>query len=115
MWTGKQLMDSINKTLKFIATEDQTILLHYNDSNQCNVVDTFCIKILDLIDNLSISPDTTIIFGAKANIWVKGASTVNWSPSNTLDCSSCTNTQAMPFETTLFTAEIIDSHGCKKY
>jgi gliding motility-associated-like protein len=114
LWTGKQLLDSTNKTLKFIATEDQTILLHYNDNNQCKVIDTFCIKILDLVDNLNISSDTTIVFGAKANIWVKGAASINWSPSNTIECSSCPSTQAMPMETTLYTAEIIDSHGCKK-
>ncbi|MBK7225431.1 MAG: gliding motility-associated C-terminal domain-containing protein [Saprospiraceae bacterium] len=114
LWRGEQLLDSTNKKITRKIERDQMIFLDYFDSNQCPISDTFCIRILDVIDDFTIASDTTIILGGKANLWVKGVNSVQWSPSNTVDCPSCLSTIAMPSSNTIYSAEILDKNNCPK-
>lgn len=114
VWRSSTFVDSINRKLSLAPTTDQNITLHYTDINNCIVVDTFCIIILDKTNSISISNDTTILLGDKANIWVRGVKNITWEPSTDVACASCPVTTAMPSHNTIYNANVIDSFDCPK-
>ena len=58
--------------------------------------------------------DTTIDVGGTAilNAEVFGPGTIQWTPSNTLNCDDCFEVEAQPVITTTYTVSITDNNGC---
>lgn len=64
-----------------------------------------------------VSKDTVLCEGSTAQLSVKSKSigtplTYNWTPSNNLSCSNCTNPVATPDKTTMYYVTVTDTAGC---
>jgi gliding motility-associated-like protein len=57
--------------------------------------------------------DTLINYGGSATVNASGCVSYIWSPSNNINCGTCTTIIATPSVTTIYTVSAIDSGGCK--
>ncbi|HXC06433.1 MAG TPA: gliding motility-associated C-terminal domain-containing protein, partial [Bacteroidia bacterium] len=62
---------------------------------------------------VTVSHDTTLIYGNSILLQVNGTGTYSWSPSSSLSCSTCPNPIASPISTTEYCAIGLDNFGCR--
>lgn len=111
-WRGSFLnpKDSIQKIGKLLA--DTIILLDFLDENACSGTDTFCIQISRNLDEVRISPDTTIHFQDEVVLEITKGFTYKWMPEKYLDCYNCYLVHSKPDSNISYVVEVKDSLGC---
>lgn len=73
---------------------------------------------ISILVNVNQSPtadagtDQTISAGNTVVLNGNGGGSYLWSPSTGLDCSTCQNPMANPFQTTIYSLTVIDTNGC---
>jgi len=106
---------SNNNTFTNLTSGDYDILIQ--DSNGCLWADNFT---LDNPTEFTINPltDLTVRIGNKVelspqiNIPVSNIESIQWTPSEGLECSDCLTTIAQPDVTTTYSLQIITIDGC---
>ncbi len=84
-------------------------------SGVCNTTPAVVASVeVNHVPDLDISPDTTIGFGANANLWTSNETGYSyaWTPAATLSNSEIYNPIASPAETTEYTVVVTSEHGC---
>ena len=85
-------------------------------SNELGCLDTTSAKItVHPIPELITSPDTLVCYGDSAFLSVSGAELYNWFPNYGLDNNLLSNPVAMPYQTTTYSVEAIDTNNCYNY
>ena len=88
------------------------------DITLIHTTSTGCVDTLDTsvtfypIPIIDAGKDTTICAGDFAVLQPSGGTSYTWSPAGTLSCAACTNPQASPASSTLYTVTGTDAHGC---
>ncbi|MBI3510273.1 MAG: gliding motility-associated C-terminal domain-containing protein [Bacteroidetes bacterium] len=105
LWSNSATASSISNLTAGIYTVTVT------DANGCIITQTDSVgtaasAIADAGISVTITNGQTIILNGS------GGGTYSWSPSGSLDCSTCQNPTASPIVTTTYTLTVIDSHGC---
>lgn len=111
IWNNGQASDNINQ----LASGNYSVTI--TDNRNCSVSASYSIThSYDLtidasaasIINLGEPVQLTSIASADHN------NTYSWTPvSGSIACSTCTNTEAAPTSTTLYTVTVIDTNGCR--
>jgi gliding motility-associated-like protein len=94
-----------------IITSTASYTVIGTDTNGCSNSSTVIVTV-NQPPVITVSPDTTICEGLSASLFVSGASGYNWTPSASLNCSSCTNPFASPIISTVYSVIGTDNNGC---
>jgi len=81
-------------------------------SYDCNVTDTFLVKVNPL-PRINAGSDKIICRGGTVNIIATGGKTYNWTPATGLSCSSCVNPIGSPTVSTRYVVTGTDTNGCR--
>lgn len=82
------------------------------DVNGCTETDSVFVIIYPA-PVVTISPDTTILNGGEAQLFVTGGSYYLWTPFTDLSCDDCANPIADPLDTTTYCVLVTDQNGCQ--
>ncbi|GAB4277735.1 MAG: hypothetical protein Kow0068_00960 [Marinilabiliales bacterium] len=99
-----------------VSTPDSSIeyYVQITDIYGCTNTDSVTITVHQP-PHVNISPDTTIIIGETAYLWVSSDQnnmSYTWAPNVAISCLQCTNPNVMPLETTEYAVFYEDSAGC---
>lgn len=78
-------------------------------------VDTTTVTVnINPLPAIDAGESQTIAIGSTAGLQASGAVSYNWSPSDNLSCTSCSNPEATPLQTTTYSVTGTDANGCTK-
>ncbi|MDO8368929.1 MAG: gliding motility-associated C-terminal domain-containing protein, partial [Saprospiraceae bacterium] len=95
-----------------------TYIVDVLGDNGCNASAVVVVEAPDLVE-ISLEPTATINLGysyqidATVNIPDTEIASVSWTPSTGLDCDTCLNTEATPFNTTQYQVLVVSDAGCE--
>ena len=95
-----------------VVDTSKTYYLDFEDAVSCTGTDTFCVISYDKPNGLTITNDTTILFGTEVILEVMGGIVEKWSPNYELSCIECNKVVASPKFNTLYQAQVRDSNNC---
>jgi gliding motility-associated-like protein len=105
--------DTINTTANAVSLDSGYAVVTVTDGNGCTGIDSVLIQVFpDPV--VTITPDTTIIWGDFFQLNATGGVTYNWSPNDYLDCDDCQNPIAAPDQDITYCVNVVDANGCVK-
>ncbi|MCR9171783.1 MAG: gliding motility-associated C-terminal domain-containing protein [bacterium] len=111
-WSGNGITDTVAGSFDAIQAGTGTHQIVYTLPGNCGDSDTIDV-VVHPNPNADAGTDTTIVFGGEASLQYTGTSgQLSWSPSASLDCSTCESSIASPTQTTTYTVSVVDSNGC---
>ena len=81
------------------------------DANGCTATDSVFVTVWDA-PVVSVSPDTTIIYGESVMLYASGGAGYQWTPDYNMDCDTCQAPIVDPLENTIYCVEVTDNNGC---
>ncbi len=99
---------------------EKKIQLLITDSNNCSILISDTIDVVNLIANAT-TIDSSIIISENTTLHVSAMPeediyTYQWEPSQSLDCTNCSTTIANPTDSTMYIVKVThDQHGCIVY
>lgn len=109
-WSPGQYLDDstiYNPTATLFQTTDFMVVV----SDSCGV-DTVYVTVPVIIENTSISNDTTICIGTSAYLEATGGGTYSWNPPSSLNDANIANPESTPDSTTTYIVDIVSPYGC---
>jgi gliding motility-associated-like protein len=103
--------DTINTTANATGLDSGYAVVTVTDGNGCFGVDSVLIQTFPE-PIVTITPDTTVIYGDFFQLNATGGVSYNWSPSDYLDCDDCPNPIAAPEEDITYCVNVVDANGC---
>lgn len=83
-----------------------------NRFGECSVTDSVLVQVNRV--GATVEPGTTLCAGDSVRLMVSGGVSVQWSPSDGLDCDTCRTPMARPESTTTYVATVTGSNGCRE-
>ena len=81
------------------------------DANGCTATDSVFVTIWDA-PTVTITPDTTMIYGDELMLNATGGVSYSWSPNEDIDCIDCSNPIVTPLNNTVYCVDVTDANGC---
>jgi gliding motility-associated-like protein len=99
-----------NQTAMSLAANTYTVIV--TDNNGCTQSEVATISTVIGPTVTVTTSNNNIIFGSSTLLTASGANDYLWNPTTTLNCDTCSTTEAKPKETTTYCVSVVDTNGC---
>jgi gliding motility-associated-like protein len=118
-WSPASVIQSGQGTgnVKVNPVSDVWVFVEISGANNCVILDSIFIDIMDEIPDFSVTADPEEIYptqSSQLNVLLNGNYEYQWSPTGSLNNSNIQNPVANPLVTTLYSVTVTDPFGCTK-